>query len=286
MRYRMVSAAVVLLLAALGVRAAWEETNWGREIVVDATTGLPAIVFFAEFRADETSAGVPINTSWEVYAMVGGTEIPLDGASRTAIRSGETRVLYAASPPIPIEAGGRYGARLSIRYAGGPVVVSRTFDLVAPDALPFGIRLAGWDGTDNVDLSRLPDEELEELVLVHDLLGRYTADAEDIEVGAFLRGDAATSEYPLSLLLLPTAEIDTSEAPIALFVVFNLYVYTLSAPTESAGVLRQLDQFEQDLIGTVYTGSGSEILGGGVTVFVHEAVWPVLQAAAAEQRAR
>jgi len=286
MRHRMLSAVVVLVLISCAARAAWVETDWGHEIVVDAGTGLPAVVFFAEFEADEASAGVPISTSWEVYAIVGGVEVPLDGASRTAIRSGESRVLYAASPVVPIEAGGRYGARLRILDTGGSPIVARTFDVVAPDALPFGIRLTGWDGSETVDLSELPDEELEELVLLCDLLERYTVGVEGVEVGAFLRGDAAMSEYPLSLWLLPTAAIEPPETPIALFVVLNLYVYTLSDPAESAGVREQLGQFEQELIGTVYTGSGSEILGGGVTLFVHDAVVPVLEAAAAEHGAR
>ena len=286
MRHRMLSAIVVLVLVSCAARAAWVETDWGHEIVVDAKTGLPAVVFFAEFEADEASAGTPISTSWEVYAIVGGVEVPLDGASRTAIRSGESRVLYAASPPVPIEAGGRYGARLGILEAGGSPIVGRTFDVVAPDALPFGIRLAGWDGSETADLRELPDEELEELVLLRDLLERYRVSVEAVEIEAFLRGDAATSEYPLSLLLLPTAAVDTSEVPIALFVVLNLYVYTLSGPAEAAGVREQLDQFDQGLIGAVYTGSGSEILGGGVTIFVHDAVMPVLEAAAAERRAR
>jgi hypothetical protein len=286
MRQRLISAAIVLVLIGIGAGAAWEETDWGHEIVVDAATGLPAIVFFAEFEADEVSSGVPISTAWEVFAVVGGNEVPLGGASRTAIRSGETTALYAASPAVVIEAGGRYGARLTILQPGGSPIVARTFDVVAPDALPFGIRLTGWDGSETVDLSRLPDEELEELVLLHDLLKRYTEDAEDVEVGAFLRGEATTSDYPLSLLVLPTAEIDASEAPIALFVILNLYVYTLSDPAEAAGVRAQLGQFEQELIGSVYTGPGSTILGGGVTIFVQEAVWPVLEAAAAELATR
>ena len=282
MRTRTIVVAAALTLTCLAVCATeWEETDWGTEIVVDARTGLPAVVFYVSLEVPAPPDGRPISTSWEVYEVVGGVEVALGGFSRTAIRSGESTRIYAASPAVPIVAGGRYGGRITITDADSISVHARTFDFTAPAALPFGIRLPGWDGSENVDLGELPDEELEELVLLHDLLGRYEKGAERLTVDAFLRGDAATSAYPLSLLILPTAQIDTSDVPITMFVVLTLYVYTLTDPGEVAGVRGQIDPFEQEMIGAVYAGAGDTILGGGVTIFVQDSVWALLDAAAA-----
>ena len=287
MRTRTIAVAAALATICVGGWAAeWDETDWGNEIVVDPATGRPAVVFYVSLEVAAPPDGRPIRTSWEVYAVVGGAEIPLRGASRTAIRSGASTRLFAASPAVPIEAAGRYGARLAITDADGITVHARTFEFTAPAALPFGVRLSGWDGPEEAHLGGLPDEELEELVLLHDLLAGYGRVAEGLSVDAFLSGDAATSDYPVSLLLLPTASLDTSDVPISLFAVVTLYIYVLSDPAETSVVRGQLAQFEQELVGAVYVGPGGDILGGGRTIFVHDSVWPVLEAAVSERAAR
>jgi hypothetical protein len=283
MRTQLVAAGAVLALVCLAAWGAeWKETDWGADIVLDAGTGLPAVVFHVALEYTSASGSSPVDTLWEVFAIVGGSEIPVDGISSTSIRSGETARIYAASPRVPIEPGNRYGARVTITDPSISRPYERAFDFLAPAAVPFGIPLTGWDGSEVVDLSGLPDEELEELVLLHDLLDGYARAAGGLSVDAFLRGDAATAAYPLSLLLLPTANVDTSGSPISIFVVWNLYVYTLSAPNEAAGVLSQLEQFGQEFVGDVFTGPGSPILGGGKAIFVQDAVRTILDASVVE----
>jgi len=287
MRRRTIVVGVLLVLVSFYARAAeWEETNSGTNIVLDYKTGLPAVVFHVALEYTSPPDSYHVNTSWEVFAIVDGSEVSLDGISTTSIQSGEIRRIYSASPRVPIEAGKRYGARVTITDSVHDLSYTKTFDFLAPPTVPFGIRLTGWDGSDDADLSELPDEELEELVLLHDLLGGYSRVEEDVSVTEFLRGDAAAGDFPLSLLLLPTADIDTSGSPIRIFVVLSLYVYTLPASSEIAGVLDQLEQFDQEFIGEVYTGAGSAILGGGKTIFVQDSVWVVLEAAASEVSVR
>ena len=283
MNIRLLVAGAALTLVCFGALGAeWEETDWGANVVLDYKTGLPAVVFHVALEYTSTPDSYHIETSWEVFAIVDGLEVPLDGFSRTSIRSGEVRRVYSASPPVLIEPGEQYGARVTMTDPVHDLSYERTFDFLAPPAVPFGIRLTGWDGSGDVDLSDLPDEELEELVLLQDLLSGYTRVADGVSVEGFLRGDAATGVYPLSLLLLPTVDIDTSGTPMRIYVILNLYVYTLSAPGEVAGVLDQLDQFMQEFVGDVYTGTGSSILGGGQTVFVQDSVWSILEASVGE----
>lgn len=284
-----IGAVTLVVIACLGAWAAeWTETDSGADIVVDAGTGLPAVVFHVSLEVDAPLTALHVGTSWEVFAFVDGRAVPIEGASTTSVRTGESHGIYTASPRVLIEPGGRYEARVEISDPANDLAYERTFEFVAPTAVPFGIRLEGWDGSDEVDLSRLPDEELEELVLLHDLLGSYRETARGVEARSFLQGDGQTSEYPLSLLLLPTVAIDTSgsRAPIEFSVVFSLYVYALSAPGEASGVASQIRQFDQDLVGTVFAGSGSAILGGGRTIFVHDRARQILDAASVELAAR
>ena len=287
MRRRPIVVGVLLILSGFAAWAAeWEETDSGIDIVVDYKTGLPAVVFHVALEYASPPESYHVNTSWEIFAILEGSEVPLDGFSSTSIRSGEVRRIYSVSPRVPIEGGERYGARVTITDSAHDLSYTKTFDFLAPPAVPFGIRLTGWDGSDDADLSELPGEELEELVLLHDLLGGYSRVRESVSVTEFLRGDAAGGDFPLSLLLLPTANIDTSGSPVKLSVVLSLFVYTLPASSEIGGVLDQLEQFDQEFIGEVYAGAGSAVLGGGKTIFVQDSVRVVLEAAASEASGR
>jgi hypothetical protein len=279
-------AALALVCVVGALTAEWEETDWGSNVVLDYKTGLPAVVFHVTLEYTSASDSYHLSTSWDVFAIVDGSEVPLDGFSRSSIRSGDVRRVYSASPPVLIESGRQYGARVTIADSVHDLSYERIFEFLAPPTLPFGIRLSGWDGSEEIDLSELPDEELEELVLLHELLDGYSRATDDVSLEAFLLGDAAASAYPLSLLLLPSLDIDTSGTPLRIFVVLSLYVYTLSGPSDVAGLLDQLEQFMQEFIGDVYAGAGSAILGGGKTVFVHHVVRSILEAAVVEQENR
>jgi hypothetical protein len=272
--------AVLVLTPLVAVAADWQETDWGADVVVDAKTGRAAVVFHLTLQVEATDGGYEISASWNVFAVVDGAQVPFDGMSALSIRTGEVREIFVSSPRMPIEAGERYGATVVVRDSINDLTHRRTFDFLAPAAVPCGILLTGWDGSEPIDLSGLPDEELEELVLLHDLLDRCTRTASDVSVERFLRGDAATSAYPLSVLLLPTTDLDLSRLPMRIVVVPNLFVYTLSAFADAAGVLAQLMQFDQEFVGDVYSGAGSSILGGGKTIFVQDTVWNVLEASA------
>jgi hypothetical protein len=265
-------AALALVCVVGALTAEWEETDWGSNVVLDYKTGLPAVVFHVTLEYTSASDSYHLSTSWDVFAIVDGSEVPLDGFSRSSIRSGDVRRVYSASPPVLIESGRQYGARVTIADSVHDLSYERIFEFLAPPTLPFGIRL--------------PDEELEELVLLHELLDGYSRATDDVSLEAFLLGDAAASAYPLSLLLLPSLDIDTSGTPLRIFVVLSLYVYTLSGPSDVAGLLDQLEQFMQEFIGDVYAGAGSAILGGGKTVFVHHVVRSILEAAVVEQENR
>jgi len=287
MRGRALIAGVAAVLVCVGaVAGEWEEDDRGPQILLDPASGLPAVVFHVTLEYTTTPDAQRVDTSWVVYELVDGVEVPIDGFSHTSIRSGPVRRIHSTSPLVQIEAGSRYGARMRIVDPVNDLSYERTFNFVAPPALPFGIRLAGWDASEDIDLTELPDEELEELVLLHDLLGGYSVGSEGTALEAFLRAEASTSEYPLSLLLLPVADIDPSAAPIRIYAIRNVYVYTLSGPDERAGVLDQLETFNQPFLGAIYVGGGRSILGGGKTVFVHDAVPAILDAAAAELSAR
>ena len=433
---RGILASVVILVAfSIGaVAVEWEEIGWGADVVLNTETGLPAIVFYASVEYSEFPSNYHLEGGWEVYAIVNGTQVPIEGAPTTARMRGSTLTIYSATSQIPIEAGKSYGATLSLQDTVNDLSYQRTFSYSPDEILPIGISLRGWDGSDEIDLSQLPDEELEQLVLLHDLLKRYKQSPVEKTVVSFLREDAAaqpdtaillngelgvgeeidrctysacgegccstcveheatteeaeaeqagntdeptpdvriecivyqgtefetegdeyvqiknygtasqdllgwtlansnntnhvftfpesfllepemsirvyTNEihaewgefsfeseesiwtnvtlYPVSLVLIPmpTATISSPGTGISFSVVLTLYTYSLASRDDIAFIQGELAQFGQEFEGSIYVGSGSSILGGGKTIFVHDIAMKVLEAAAIEIRNR
>jgi hypothetical protein len=438
MMQRGVIASVVILVAfSIGaVAVEWEEVSWGADVVLNTGTGLPAVVFYATVEYSEFPSSYHLEGGWEIYAIINGTQVPIEGAPTTAFLRGGTLRIYSATSQIPIEAGKMYGARLSLQDTVNDLSYQRTFSYSPAEVLPIGISLRGWDGSEDIDLSELPDEELEQLFLLHDLLEGYKQSPVEKTVVSFLREDAEarpdtailldgelgvgqeidrctysacgegccstcveheetteeagapqqqagntdepapdvriecivyqgtefetegdeyvqiknygtvgqdllgwtlanlndteraftfpssfllepgmsirvyTSEihpvwggfsfeseesiwtnvtlYPVSLVLIPmpTGSISSAGTAIRFSVVLTLYTYCLSSSNDIALIQDYLAQFGQEFTGSTYVGSGSSIIGGGKTIFVHDIAMQVLEAAAIEIRNR
>jgi len=137
---------------------------------------------------------------WEIYAIINGTQIPIEGSPTTARLTGSTLTIYSATSQIPVEAGKTYGAKLSLQDTVNDLSYQRTFTYSPAEILPIGISLRGWDGSEDFDLSELPDEELEQLALLHDLLNGYKKYPVEKTAVSFLRDDAAARPNTAILL--------------------------------------------------------------------------------------
>jgi hypothetical protein len=207
MQKGMVAVVAIVFAFSIGAWAVeWKEVDWGADVVLDTQTGLPAIVFSASVAYSESPDSYYLEGGWEIYAVVNGREVPIEAAPTTMYLRGETLTLYLATSQIPLEAGKTYGARLSLQDTVNDLSYQRTFSYRPAEILPIGIPLRGWDGSENVDLSQLPDEELEQLVLLNNLLKRYKAYPEEKTVESFLRKDAAARPDTAILLDGPLGE--------------------------------------------------------------------------------
>lgn len=183
----------------------WEEVDWGSEVVLNSSTGLPAIVFYVTIEYSEKPTSYDFEGGWEAYEIIGSTRELLDIAPTSTFFRGETVTIYSATSQIPIQAGRTYGATLALVDTVNNLTYERSITYTARDLLPYGISLRGWGGSiDEIDLSSLPDEELEELALLYDQLKRWATSPEDQTVEAFLRGDA--SARPDTAILKNDAE--------------------------------------------------------------------------------
>ena len=285
---------MILLVAAVSLFAAateWEELDWAATIISDYKTGLPAIIFNVGLTYDEQPTMMQVRIAWEVFRVDGGSETILHEYSRTSSRGPAARNIYTASQSVLIEAGLRYGARVQLDDLENDLSYQRTYSYIAPQSLPVGLRLVGWDGTEEADLVAMPDEEIEELVLLQRAIASYEVIAEDVSISSLFSQHARTDdEYPVSVILLPETGVDNNwgseSQPIT--VTFGLTVLTFSIPSPDAksGFQQQLAQYDQTFVGTVYAGPGGDGLAEGVIVFLHDAMGVILDAAVAELAAR
>ncbi|MFC2095661.1 lamin tail domain-containing protein [Candidatus Bipolaricaulota bacterium] len=193
MMQRGVIASIAILVAfSIGaVAVEWEEVSWGADTVLNTETGLPAVVFYASVEYSEFPSSHHLDGGWEIYAVINGTQVPIEGAPTTARLRGNTLTIYSATSQIPVEAGKTYGARLSLQDTVNGLSYERTFSYSPAEILPRGVSLRGWDGSDDIDLSQFPDEELEQLVLLHNLLKGYKKSPVEMTDAFFLREAAA-----------------------------------------------------------------------------------------------
>ena len=288
MKQRLVLMVLMTLASSLSVVAVeWEEIEWTATVVSDYKTGFPAIVFNTGLIYEEVPEMMKLRITWEVFAVDGSTETMLYEYTKiTRLRDAAERI-YSASQSVLIEAGKSYGARVWIDDLENDLSYERTYTYFAPQSLPIGLRLVGWDGTEEADLAAMPDEELEELVLLARAIAAYEVIAEDVSISSLFSQYAATDEdYPVSVILLPETGVDNNwgseSQPIT--VTFGLTVLVFSVPSSDAkaGFQQQLSQYNQTFTGTVLAGSPGDGFGEGVVVFLHDAMGVILDAAVAE----
>jgi len=285
----------MLLLLVVSSTAAvavdWDEISTTATPVND-TEGQPMVVFTVHLRYDQRPSESSLSYGWTV------DEISPDGTTevlsfyRKTTFSGGGLNLYLASGHVPIVAGNRYVGRVTVDDDVNDLHFETEVDYSAPVSLPVGIRLSAQTGDQVFDLSGVPDEEIEELATACDVLrSEYDLVAEDVTLDDFFSEHASGSEdFPATVFLIPAAalegEIGPSSGPISFSVERILYIFPVPDRSAVSGLLDQLSVYEVDFMGRVYEGDGSDAVYGAMKVFVGNAAWDTMAAAAEEEDRR
>ena len=289
---RTVLFAIAILLVSLPVAALeWEEIGGTANIVSDYDTGLPAIVFNTGISYDVAPELMRLRFTWQVFSIDGEAETMLyEYTKTTRLREGTHRI-WSASQSVVIEPGGFYGARVWIDDLENDLSYTRAYTYIAPHSLPVGLRLVGWDGSEEADLTGLPDDELGELARLYGDLSTAEVVAENVSLSDVFSLYAANEDaYPVTVVLLPETGVNSNwgseSQPITATFGLCVFVYTLPSTRAVPGFQEQAALYDQTFIGTVYSGIPGTGLGQGTLVFVHDAMQLILNAAVQELEAR
>jgi len=165
------------------------------------------------------------------------------------------------------------------------------FRYIAPLSLPTGVALnvsTTSGDTDEIDLSGVPDEELEELASYFTTFSTdYVQTASEVLVKDFFTIYATSDEaFPAWLLVVVSLgpNVSTSGSGISIKANYNriLFIYPVNSPAAVGGVLEQLSSFTEEFVGRVLLAKNPSDSGNAVSVFIGETAWQVLQAASQE----
>jgi hypothetical protein len=291
---------LVVSLIAGGVAAAgvsWREKGYAVQPQIDSRTGQMEVGFVVTLEYDRSPACVEFKISWKIALVSGGREEEIATDSRSRKRNCVCCIsTYATLSPfiVPVP-GSQYRARLHLEDAANALVFDRTIDYVAPLSLPTGITLnvtTPTGTTHGVDLSAVPDEELEELAAYSTLLSTsYVQTASAVAVSDFYMTYAgAAGSFPAWTIVVasvgPTSLLTGSGLTIAASYNGLFLVYPLASSSAVQAVKEQLAQFGQLFAGLVFVKKGEPDGQNPLTVFVSDRAWEILQAAAAEQKKR
>lgn len=280
-------ALVGLALASAAATASLKEVRTSSDLAVDPKTGSPAVYFNAILEYDPRPENADLVISWTTYVLESGREQVVEATSRTSHQDPAPGKLYLMSPAVLVEPGKTYGAHLVLEDSANRLTYRKDFRYLAPLVVPIGLRLQGWDGSGAVDLTGVPDEELEDLVTIYNHVKTYVQTASEVELKVFLStAMAPVQTFPAVVMVIPNAGLSetygvTKGVTITVGQFFVMYV--LPSANELAALRTQVAAFERDDIrGRVYLGNGDLGTLTATCAYIDEIAWTVLQAASAE----
>lgn len=287
MTRRAVTLSVALVgLVSLASLSTIKEVRSSADLAVDHKTGAPAVYFSVILEYDPVPTRVDLTITWTVYARVDGREVPGTSDASTAAEDATSGRIWLMSPPMPVEPGKSYGAHLVVNDKANGLSYRKDFQYLAPLVVPIGIRLEGWDGSSGVDLTGVPDEELEDLATLYTHLKAYVQTASDIPLETFLSSSmAAVQTYPAVVMVVPNAGLSTTYGDtkgVTLTVGQTFVLYVVPAAADLGLVRAQAAAFERAIVGDVYLGPGDLGTITALCAYVDDIAWAVLKAASTE----
>ena len=291
---------LVVVLAGLAAFSAqgvsWEEEKAGFQFRVNSRTGETQVGFYISMRYDSPPACLDITTDWTVYALGSPQEV-LETYTHHIRRncSGRIASVSSLSPFITPIPGRDYGARIIISDEENNLVYERFITYTAPLGLPTGTSLnvsTPTGAAEDIDFSEISDEELEPLVIYFNAFATdYVQTASDVLVGNFFSTYASSEEaFPAWVWVLAALgpDVNASGGGITIHISYNriLFLYPLSSSAAVAGVIEQLDEFDQEFIGRVLLKKGDAEGLGVASIFIGNDAWEAFKAAAAEWEKR
>ncbi|MEW5826187.1 MAG: hypothetical protein AB1778_05090 [Candidatus Bipolaricaulota bacterium] len=280
------AAMAAVLVSAAATAVTWEEVDWAAQLAPNPKTGAMSVYFSVWMEYDPPQRSVDLESQWTSPSLDPDDPNLTGSVGRYASTEGVTRIVVM-SPAIAIAAGQRYTATLTLADRASGLTYSRQFQYLAPAAVPISLRLESADGTTGVDLTGVPDEELEDLVLLARALRLSTRAPGTSDLSDFLSAPLPAEEaFPALVLLVPTAGVSATAGPsgagVKITVGQTMMIFSLPEGAAVSALRTQTAEYPQPIVGVAFSGSIETSFGSAVRAFLDEASLEVVEAAEAE----
>lgn len=273
----------------------WSEREAGATLRPVPDTGDVVLGFYLWLRYDKPPACTELVTHWTIAQTVGGVSEVLVDEVRPPRKScvGLSAVSTFSSLVTPV-AGAQYEATVAVEDRRNHLSYERTFYYIASLSLPTGIVLKTADG-EILDLFALRDAEIEQMAGLYDLLtgSSFSQTASEASVDDFVASHVGSVDaFPVWVFVVaaPKPELSIGGlnlpiiAPPNVELAYDRFLFIYVVPSSEAldGVLAQLAEFETEFLGQILTYIDTPAAGEPATVYLHDAVWEILEVAKQE----
>ena len=285
---------VVILPAASTFAVSWSEQEAGASLRPQVKTGELVLGFYLWLRYDNPPACTELVTHWTITQTVDGVgEILVDDARpprKSCVGLSAVSTFSSFVTPIP---GAQYEATIVAEDRRNHLYHERTFHYIAPLSLPTGIVLETEDG-EILDLSAVDDAEIERMAGLYYLLtGAFSQAASETTVDDFVASHVGSvDDFPVWVFVVAAPEPELSFgglnlpiiAPPGVELAYDRFLLIYVVPSTEAldGVLAQLAEYETEFLGQILVYAGTPSTTEPATVYLHAAVWEILEAAKEE----
>lgn len=276
---------VVSLIGVSVLAASWQENRSGVQFKVDSKTGNTQIGFYLFMNYDPVPNCIEMTVDWSVYP-VSTPQSPLATDSHR-IRShcgGHISSVSTLSPFITPVPGMSYVGKIVLHDVANNLTYEKQITYVAPITLPTGIGInvtTPTGKTEEIDFSDINDEQLKSLTTYYaTATTSYVQTASDIALSDFFATYSTYQPQWVFVLAQLGPQIDQTGPGISVHASYNhlFFLYLIDGLETAAAVTEQLQDFQNDFMGSVWLAKAETDDDAPQAVFMDKQAWKILRA--------
>ncbi|MEA3238520.1 MAG: hypothetical protein U9Q94_01855 [Candidatus Bipolaricaulota bacterium] len=255
-----------MVLSLLGVNVlaiSWQEDRSGVQFKVDSKTGSTQIGFYLFMNYNPVPNCLEMTVNWTVY-QVASPDSPLASDSHRIRRhcGGRIASVSTLSPFITPVPGMSYAGKIVLHDVANNLTYEKQITYVAPITLPTGIGInvtTPTGKTEEIDFSNINDEQLKTLTTYYATVTTdYVQTASDVTLSDFFAIYSADRPQWVFVLAQLGPQVNQTSPGISVHASYNqlFFLYHIDGLEAAVAVTKQLRDFQDDFMGSVWLANG------------------------------
>ena len=283
----------ISLLSGIALATDWQEDRSGVQFKVDSKTGNMQIGFYLFMNYDPVPNCLEMTVDWTVYPL-SSPDSPLATDSHRIRRhcGGGIAQVSTLSPFITPVPGMSYAGKIVLHDVANNLDYEKQITYVAPITLPTGIGInvtTPKGKTEEIDFSSLSDDQLRALTTYYTTVSTdYVQTASEVSLSDFFADYSTDQPQWVFVVTQLGPQVNQAGPGISIHASYNrlFFLYLIEGPEGGAAVEKQLEEFPDQPIGSVWLAEDNPNEGAPQAVFMDDKAWKILQASTEEWKKR